>query len=209
MKSKLAAVAAVLLLAPAAASADVVSLRAEVHGGGAGGKGVGGDAKDEAFFAESPHGAYGALVGVEFLFVDAWIQHHQLTNGDRLTTWTQFNAGLDVQIPFGDEGRPDVSGKRPGAKNYVELGFSAGFGVGTGQQVDPPLDKSEITDKGVMLEGELAIGHRLGSILDVGVRVPVSVGYYLKNGFANDLSNHYYAINAEALLYLRLHLNLK
>jgi len=201
--------AALIVLAPAAARADVVSLRAEIHGGAAGGTGLGGDAKDEAFFKNAPHGTYGALVGVEFFFVDVWIQHHQYVNGSRLTTWTQFATGLDIQIPFGDEGQPNVQGKRPGARNYVELGVFGAFGVGTGQQVDPPLDKTEITDKGVMLEGDLSIGHRLGKVLDVGLRVPVSVGYFLKNGFANDLSNHYTSVQAEALLYMRLHIDIE
>jgi hypothetical protein len=200
---------AAALLAPAAARADVVSIRAEAHGGGSFGTGLSGDAKDEAFFKDSPHGVYGALVGVEFLFIDVWIQHHQFTNGDRLTTWTQFSTGMDMQIPFGDEGQPDVQGKKPGAKNYAEIGFGLGFGLGTGQQVDPPLDNGEISDKALILEGDLAIGHKLNKLMDIGVRVPVSWGYFLKNGVANDLSNHYSGFQAEAMLYLRLKLDIE
>jgi len=205
---RLALVAAVLLV-PAAASADVASIRVEAHGGGSFGTGLSGDAKDTAFFKESPHAAYGALVGVEFLFIDVWIQHHQFTNGDRLTTWTQFSTGMDIQVPFGDEGQPDVQGKRPGAKNYAELGFGLGFGLGTGQQVDPPLDNGEITDKALIVEGDLAIGHKLNKLMDVGVRVPVGYGYFLKNGVANDLSNHYQGFQAQVLLYLRLKLDIE
>ena len=209
MLKRLVLFAAFVLAPAAAAHADVVSLRAEVHGGGGGGTGLGGDAKDAAFFKEAPHGAYGALVGVEFLFIDVWVQHHQYVNGDRIATWTQLAAGLDIQIPFGDEGQPDVSGKRPGATNYAELGFAFGFGLGTGQQVMPPLSNGQISDKGVIGELDLAIGHKLGKLLDVGVRVPVGVGYFLKNGVANDLSNHYTGLQVQALLYLRLHVNLQ
>jgi hypothetical protein len=205
---RLALVAAVVVV-PAAASADVVSLRAEVHGGGGFGKGMSGDAKDAAFFEDAPHGVYGALVGVEFFFIDVWLQHHQYVNGDRIATWTQFSTGLDMQIPFGDEGQPDVSGKRPGAQNYAEIGFGLGFGLGTGQQVDPPLSNDEITDKAVIAEGQLAIGHKLGKLLDVGVRVPVGYGYFLKNGVANDLSNHYQGFQAQAMLYLRLKIDIQ
>jgi hypothetical protein len=207
MKSLLLVVAVVL--APAAAQADVVSLRGEIHGGGGFGKGVSGDAKDAAFFADAPHGVYGVLVGVEFFFIDTWLQHHQFTNGDRLATWTQLSVGFDVQVPFGDEGQPDVSGKRPGAKNYAEIGFGVGFGVGTGQQVDPPLSADEVTDKALIGEAQLAIGHKLGKLLDVGVRVPVGYGYFLKNGVANDLSNHYQGFQAQALLYLRLKIDIQ
>jgi hypothetical protein len=209
---RLALVAAALVLAPAAARADVISLRAEAHGGGMFGRGLKGDQQDDAFFQASPNGVYGALLGLELFFVDVWIQHHQYTDGDRLTTWTQFSTGLDLQIPIGDPGEPDASGKRSRPKTYVELGLFGGFGVGTGQQVDPPLDNSELTDKGVLLEVDFAIGKRVNKIMDVGVRVPVSVGYYFKSGngaTANDLSTHYVSVHAEALLYLRFNIKLK
>jgi hypothetical protein len=211
MRSSKLVVAALVSLGAAAGPvhADVFSIRAEAHGGAVGGKGVSGDAQDASFFEHAPHGAYGVLVGAEVLFIDAWIQHHQFVDGDRLTTWTQFAAGLDIQIPFGAEGAADPRGKRAGPKNYAELGVFAAAGFGTGQQVDPPLDKTEISDKGFLLEADLAFGHRLNSIMDIGVRVPVSLGYFLKDGFANDLSNHYWGVQAEALLYLRFTIGVK
>lgn len=49
-----AALATTALLAPAAARADVASLRAEVHGGAYGGVGLGGDPQDDAFAATAP-----------------------------------------------------------------------------------------------------------------------------------------------------------
>ena len=210
--TRLALVAAAVVLAPAAAQADVASLRAEAHVGGMFGRGVKGDQKADAFFQASPNATYGALVGLEFLFIDVWIQHHQYTTGDRLTTWTQFSTGLDTEIAIGARGAPDAKGKRSRPAKYVELGLFAGFGVGTGQQVDPPLDNSEITDKGFLLEADFAIGKRINKVLDVGLRVPVSVGYFFKSGngaTANDLSTHYSSVHAEALLYLRLNINVK
>jgi hypothetical protein len=209
---RLALVAAALVLAPVAARADVISLRAEAHGGGMFGRGIKGDQQDDAFFQASPNGVYGALVGLEFLWVDLWIQHHQYTDGDRLTTWTQFSTGLDMQIPVGEAGPPDADGKRGRPKTYVELGLYGGFGVGTGQQVDPPLDNSEITDKAFTLSVDFAFGKRINSIMDIGVRVPVTGGYYFKSGngaVANDLSTHYSSIHAEALLYLRFNVKLR
>jgi len=202
-----------VVVAPAAAQADVVSLRGEIHGGGAFGKGISGDAKDEAFFETAPHGVYGILAGVEFFFIDVWLQHHQFTNGDRLSTWTQLAVGFDVQVPFGDEGQPDVSGKRPGAKNYAEVGFGLGFGLGTGQQVDPPLDNSEVTDKGFTLGGKFAFGKHLGKNLDFGLMVPVQYHYMFKTCpdavcAVNNLDNHYQGVAVEALLFLRIYIKI-
>ena len=207
---RLGAFAVVLGLA-GAARADVVSFRAELHGGGGFGGGISGDHKDDTFFGTAPHGAYGVLAGVEILFLDIWVQHHQFTNGSHLATWSQLGVGLDMQIPIGDPGEPDAEGKRAKPKAYGEIGMGVGAGLGTGQQVDPPLDASEITDKGFLFEVVGAVGYHLAPVVDVGVRAPVSVGYFIKSGAgatANDLSSHYVGWEAAVLLYVRLQLTL-
>src|SRR5215510_6405708 len=134
---------AVVLAIAAPASADVLKLFLEAHGGGVVGKATGGDQviQDSAFFSKAPHGAYGAMIGAEFLFLDAWIQHHQFTNGDRLATWTQFGVGVHGTIDLGDAKQQKA---HEGA--YFEFGAGAWFGVGTGQQVMPPLDNAQISD---------------------------------------------------------------
>src|SRR4051812_25068602 len=95
---------AAVLAGATPASADILKLFIEADGGGVYGKGTGGEQpiKDAAFFARAPHLTYGGLIGAEFLFLDAWIQHHQLTNGDRIATWTQFGVGIHAQIDLGD-----------------------------------------------------------------------------------------------------------
>ena len=199
-----AAVAAVTAV-PRAAEAKVFKLWAEIDGGGVFGKRMAGDAANEesAFFEEAPHGAYGAQIGAQFLFLDAVIQHHQFTNGSRLATWTQFGAGLRFEI---DMGNPTKEEKKAGKGGYAEIGANLFFGIGTGAQVMPPLSNDEITDKGFLLEMRLGFGKRLNKILDIGVAFPGSYGYFIKNGsgaVANDLSTHYQSIQAEALLVLR------
>src|SRR5256885_1646757 len=75
-------------LAAREASADVFKLSAEVDTGGQAGTGVSGAQKDSSFFGKSPPLLYGAAVtGELFGLLDATIQHHQFTDGDRLTTW--------------------------------------------------------------------------------------------------------------------------
>jgi hypothetical protein len=196
------------------ASADVLSMRAEAHGGGAGGLGVAGDRKDDAFQNNARGGAYGALVGIEFLFVDAWVQHHQYSDGSLIGTWTQFMAGLDVNLDIGG-GEKLPGSKDPEAKTkpkgYVELGLGVGFGVGTNRQVDPPLDNSEVSDKGFLAEAHISAGAHLTQQISLGVTLPVTAGYYFMSdeGAANVTGTHYQAIEAALLVNFRLKLKIK
>jgi hypothetical protein len=199
--------AAVLAMA-APASADVLKLFVEADGGGVAGTATGGDqvVKDAAFFAKAPHLAYGALIGAEFLFLDGWIQHHQFTNGSRIATWTQFGVGVHGTIDTGD-----AKQQKAHEGGYVEFGVGGWFGLGTGQQVMPPLDNAQITDKAFLLEGRLGAGTHLSSVFDLGVSVPVSWGYFFKNGngaAANDTSTHYGSVQGEALVVLRANIRL-
>jgi hypothetical protein len=199
---------AVVLAMAAPASADVLKLFAEAHGGGVAGTATGGDPviKDSAFFAKAPHLAYGALVGAEFLFLDGMIQHHQFTDGSRVATWTQFGVGVHGTIDTGD-----AKQQKAHEGGYFEFGVGGWFGVGTGQQVMPPLDNAQITDKAFLLEGRIGAGTHLSSVFDFGLTVPVSWGYFLKNGngaAANDVSTHYRGVQGEALLVLRANIRL-
>jgi hypothetical protein len=200
-------IATVLAMA-APASADVLKLFAEADGGAALGKGTSGDQviKDSAFFAKAPHLDYGVLVGAEFLFLDAWIQHHQLTDGSRIATWTQFGAGIHAQIDLGDDKQ-----QKAHEGGFFEFGVGAWFGLGTGQQVQPPLDNAQITDKAFLLEGRVGGGKHLSSVFDLGVSIPVSWGYFFKNGngaAVNDVSTHYQGVQGEALVFLRANIRL-
>ncbi len=198
--------------APGDAHADILSLRIEGHGGGAGGVGVGGAAKDESFFKGATGATYGGLIGLEVVFVDVWIDHHQFVKGGDLRTWTNFMTGIDLdfeirdQSPAPDKGESAPEGKQ---KGYVELGIGVGYGVGTGQQVEPPLDASELSDKGFLLEGKFGAGLVLGGVIGLGVSVPVSVGYFFKTGFANDAETQYTSVQGAVLLVVRGKIKIK
>jgi hypothetical protein len=173
-----------------------------------------GDAKDDSFHEGAAGGVYGAMVGIEFLFIDGWIEHNQFRDGDGLAgTWTQFMAGVDLKVNVGEpQGGTVEKGKRTGdtySSTYIEMGFGLGFGVGTGQQVMPPLDNAQVTDKGFLGQAHLGLGYRLNRVLSIGVRVPVQIGYMFKNGVANDSGNQYVSAQAAALLGLRFDFQLK
>ena len=202
-------------LAAGSAHADLLSLRLEAHGGGAGGAGVAGDQQDNAFQKKARGGGYGGLVGVEVLFVDVWVQHHQYTDGKLLGTWTQFMTGFDVDIDLGKQ--PLLPGakkgtKAPRPKGYAEVGLGLGFGLGTGQQVMLPLDNAQVTDKAFLIEAKLGAGYNLNRVLSVGFSLPLSFGYMFKSGpgiVANDDNNQYQAVSAALMLNLRFNLKAK
>src|ERR1700742_3134721 len=206
--SRWLAISIVLAIATPA-SADVLSVFAEADGGAVDGKAIAGSPaiKNSAFFANAPHIDYGALVGVEvFSFLDGWIQHHQFTDGSRIATWTQFGLGLHLVNELGD-----IRQQKAHEGGFLELSGGGWFGVGTGQQVMPPLDNAQITDKALLLEGRVGLGKHLSEAFDLGISVPVSWGYFFKNGngaTVNDSSTHYRSVQAEALLYLRLNIHI-
>ncbi|GAB4543298.1 MAG: hypothetical protein Tsb0020_55230 [Haliangiales bacterium] len=202
-----AALASTLCIAmPRAASADLLSLYLEGHGGGAFGDGLGGEAQADAFHAGAQGLAYGGLIGAEVLFVDLWVQHDQYLNAGELAgTWTQFMIGLDTQFDIGRRKRGKI--KHRYTPGYGEVGLALGYGVGTGQQVMPPLDASQVTDRGFLGQLHVGFGYRFSRYLSMGVSLPIQVGYMFKSGdglAANDTANQYYGAQGAALLNLRL-----
>lgn len=210
-----------MLATSSVAHAGIAKIFIEAHGGGMVGKGTGGDLVnndtdhfDEAFFENAGPLAYGGLVGARFLFLEATIQHHQYKgfsddpSKPSIATWTQFAMGMGFEVDVGDK-TPEQ--KQAGTGMFVELGWNVGVGLGTGQQVDPPLSNDELTDKGFFATGKVGFGAHLSSVFDVGIAVPVTYGYYFKSGdgaVANDLSTHYQSAQIEALLYLRANIRL-
>jgi hypothetical protein len=217
MKRALLTVAFVIAAAPTA-HADVFSIRIEGHAGGGGGKTLSGAVKDNGrggFYDNASGAAWGFLVGAEALFIDAWVEHHEFVGDGRAVngTWTQFMAGLDLDLDFGQERGPAPANGKQGElgppSKYVELGFGIGYGVGTGQQVDLPLDNSEVSDKGFVIEGRFSAGLIVGRVIGLGVTVPVSAGYFFKNGFANDMDNQYWSAQGAVMLVVRGKIKIK
>jgi hypothetical protein len=202
---------AALAVAPAA-HADVLSLRAEALGGGMGGIGITGEqaTRDAAFFAERAGPGYGALVGAEVFYVDAWVSHLQFPRGATVGTWTTFGLGIDLdhvlRKPAPVKKGVVGVGKQTG---YLEAGVSVTYCVGTGQQVEPPLDASELSDRGFALDLRFGAGFTLAGGLSLGVALPISGGYFFKQGFANDESTHYTSVQAGLLLVARGKLTLR
>ena len=201
------------------ASAGVLDLRVQLQAGAATGQGIGGAQKDNAFHAGAKGGTYGFAVGAEFLLVDGWVEHYQYQGDSGLQgTWTQFMAGIDFNVDLDAKtkgGTVDKDGKSNNdgySAMFAELGLAVGFGVGTGQQIELPLDNSEVSDKGFLIQGHLAVGYRLTKNVSFGVTVPLQGGYMFKSGpgvVANDEGTHYQSLQGAALLNLRLDVPVK
>jgi len=198
--------AGALLAAPGRAHAGVFDLYAQAQGGGAYGLGLGGVQMDNDFFSGAGGALYGAKVGAEVLFTDAWVEHWQFTDLEGITgTWTQFMIGADVDFPLGDT----PQGQKP--KTFAELGFAVGYGLGTGQQVEPPLDNAQVTDKGFIGQLSLGVDYRFSKVISIGVVVPITYGYLFKNGegaAANNADNQYHQLAAAPMVYFRMNLGI-
>jgi len=217
MKTSFAiAASAAFVLWMGSAQADVLSLNASAHVGGSSGTGIAGAQQDDAFHAGAEGAAYGGSLGIEFLLLDGWIEHSQYRNSDGLAgTWTQFMLGLDADIGIGEPRHTAPVGQKPkkGSKAYhpgfIDLGLAFGFGVGTGQQIDPPLDYTELTDRGFFVQASAHVAYRFNRVISLGVKVPVQYGYMFKMGVANDESTHYQSLHGAALLNLQMKFVLK
>ncbi|HET6612913.1 MAG TPA: hypothetical protein VFG83_13025 [Kofleriaceae bacterium] len=220
MRSIIAGLAGLLCLGLApTARADLLGVSAQVQGGGAGGGGLGGAHQDDAFIKGVSGATYGAKVGVEIAWISAWAEHNQYAgDGGIRGTWTQLLAGLDFEFDVGEATRGgflDNEGHRTGDRYtpfYTEFGLALGFGMGTGQQVDPPLDNTEITDKGFVGQVTLGVGYRLTRVLAIGIEVPVRAAYLFKSGAglaANDQETQYQSLAVAGLVHLRFDIGLK
>jgi hypothetical protein len=193
-----------LCATPGLARAGVFDVYAQAEGGGATGMGLAGVQMDNDFFQGAAGGLYGAKVGAEVLFTDVWVEHWQLTDFKGLTgTWTQFMIGADVDFPLGDT----PQGQKP--KTFAELGFAAGYGLGTGQQVQPPLDNAQVTDKGFIGQLSLGVDYRFSKVTSIGLAVPITYGYLFKNGegaAANNSDNQYHQLAVAPMVYFRFSL---
>jgi hypothetical protein len=190
---------AVVLAIATPASADIFKLYVEADTGTVVGKTWFGDqpVKDAAFFVNAPPFAYGLLVGAHIVFIDAWVQHHEFTNGDRVATWTQLGLGNRFQVGLNDV--------------FLEVGLGVVYGLGTGQQVTPPPDGAKVTDQAILAEARAGVGYHLNGILDLGIAVPLSGGIFFKSGPGSsntDLKTYYGGIEGEALFYVRANLGI-
>lgn len=194
------------------AHADMFGASVQLQSGYADGWGVAGAQRDAAFHDGASGLSYGARAGFRIFLMEGWVEHNQLVGtGGLRGTWTQFMGGARAEFGIGDERTGSAlneDGEIVGAYNryYGTVGLGIGYGVGTGQQVEPPLSQSQITDKGFVGQLQFGLGYRITDMFAVGFDLPIQGGYLFKGGeghFANREDSQYQSIQASALLYFR------
>jgi hypothetical protein len=186
-----------ILLASTSARADVFAIFAQANVGFSAGSSLGGDQRDSNFFERTKGFAYGAVVGAQILILRVWIDHQQYTNfSDFKGTWTQFMIGSQFGLPL--EVIPFDFGVRLGA----------GFGLGTGQQIVPPLDNGEITDKAIVGEITPSLKYKFNSVVGIGFELPIEFALVFKSDAPVTQSDKYTSFSLKGLVFLEVSLGL-
>ncbi len=196
------------------AAADVFETSAQLQTGYSGGQGLSGEVQDSAFAAGATGYTYGARAGFRIALFEGWIEHNQFLGGDGLLgTWTQFMAGPRVEVGFGGArvGAKLEGGEIVGAypRYFGTLGVGVGYGIGTGQQVEPPRSNTQATDTGVVAQARAGLGFRIDEMYSLRLTVPIEGGYLFKGGDGHDASEQdsdYRSVRAAALLGFRMRL---
>jgi hypothetical protein len=193
MKNLLAPIALVAAMS-STASAAIFELSASLRLGAATGSGLGGAQQENDFFEGTKGTTWGGLVGLEVFFIQLYVEHDQFTDfSDVRGTWTQIMVGPRLGFPLNE-----VLGAITGM--HADMGLAVGYGFGTGQQIVPPIDDGEISDKGLMLELKVGLEYRFNRFVGVGVSFPVAWGYLVKNDIPiTETDGHYHSFHAMAL----------
>ena len=110
-------------------------------------------------------------------------------------------AGFEL----GQDGGPENP-----TKLYGEVGLAVGYGLGTGRQVDPPLDNAQITDKGPLFQVAFGVDYRMSRVVSIGVTLPVTFAYLYKQGsVVTDTTRWYQSLHGDAFVHLRFHIEAK
>jgi hypothetical protein len=178
------------LAAGRTAQAKLLELTLQADGGGAVGRGTANDDTDTDFFSVQSGGAFGAKVGIELLFIDFWVEHQQFFKSGLKGSWTQIMLGTDFDFPLSED-----------EKWRGTVGAGAGFGIGTLQSVDPPLDKKQIETRGLAAQLLIDIDYKLTPTLSIGASLPIGY-HYLFDGDqpANDPNSQSNGVHAMGLL---------
>ena len=172
-------------LAAAPAEARLIDLYAGPRAGGM--IGWGSRTATPDFFEKARGAALGAEVGVKVLILNLSVTFLQMLDGNgRSGTLSQALLGFELDIPIGNPRSPEERRKlllRPGA--------GAGVGFGTPGPVRPPLSNDQISDKGFITQGKLALEYNPNVLLGVGVEGAFGYHYFVgAQAVANDVSTH-------------------
>jgi hypothetical protein len=166
------------------AQAKLLDVYGSTKGGYVTGRGTNNLNSNAADYFDLEHGpALGFEVGAEILFLDFMI------NGTRIFDqvadsqgekggglFFQFLTGIDGDFAIGDSSDPSL---------FLRLGLNGGFALGTHRKVKPPLDNAQVSDKGFVTNGVVALDYHLGKLFVLGVELAPGYHFFFPGGDSN------------------------
>jgi hypothetical protein len=194
--------AGALGLAARPAEARLIDLHAGVVAGGL--TGWGSDSHTPDFFSKTNGAAFGAEVGLKLLMFDLSIRFLQVADSRGLTgTLATAMLGFEIDVPISEVAHAD------GSKSQIILrpGFAGGIGFGTPAPVQTPYNNAQISDKGLLAQGKLALDYNIFALLSVGVEADFGYHYFLGgNDLTADMQSHSSGVQLAGLGTFTFHL---
>jgi hypothetical protein len=190
------------LLAARPAEARFIDLYAGATAGGMAGWGTTPNTPD--FFDTTRGGGVGFNLGLKLLVFDFSTNFFQTFNGSGAAgTLIQFLLGTEVDIPVGKTKLRDGQ-----SQNVLEPEIAGGFGFGTPGPVNPPLNDSQVSAKGVVANASLSYEYYFNPFVAVGAKGTFGYHYFFDGDVVNSSSvqDHSSGYHVSALGTLTFHL---
>ena len=171
------------LLAARPARARLVDLYAGATAGGMAGWGTTPGTPD--FFDTTRGGGVGFNLGLKLLVFDFSTNFFQTFDSSGAAgTLIQFLLGTELDIPLGEAKLPDGQ-----SQNVLEPEIAGGFGFGTPGPVSPPLNDSQVSAKGVVVNATVSYEYYFNPFIAVGAKGTFGYHYFLGGDVVNSSSD--------------------
>jgi hypothetical protein len=190
------------LLAARPAEARLIDLYAGATAGGMAGWGTTPNTPD--FFDTTRGGGVGFNLGLKLLVFDFSTNFFQTFNGSGAAgTLIQFLLGTEVDVPLGKDKLPDGQ-----SQNVLEPEIAGGFGFGTPGPVSPPLNDSQVSAKGVVVNASIGYEYFFNPFVALGGKGTFGYHYFFDGDVVNSPSvqDHSSGYHVSALGTLTFHL---
>jgi hypothetical protein len=188
------------LLAAPPAEARLVDLYAGATAGGLAGWGTTPNTPD--FFDTTRGGGVGFDLGLKLLIFDFSTKFFQTFNGSGASgTLIQFLLGTEFDIPLGEAKLPDGQ-----SQNVLKPEIAFGFGFGTPGPVSPPLTDSQVSAKGVLVNGTVGYEYYFNPFVAVGAQATFGYHYFFGGDMVNAVQGHSSGYHVGGLGTLTFHL---
>lgn len=186
MKRCAAAMLALALTGALANEADakLLDVYASTKGGFVTGQGSNSLKPGASDYFDLEHGpGLGLELGAEILFLDFMV------NGTRIFDRSEDaqgegGAGMFFQFLTGIDGDFAI-GEDVDTSTFLRVGINAGIGLGTHRRVKAPLDNEQVSDKGFVANGVVALDYHLGKLVVVGFELSPGYHYFYPGGASN------------------------